>query len=139
MLGENLIGQMVIRLPLAIADPVERLRRIAAETAAEKAREHPELGAALGSRIARRTLLKILDRHPVSVTTADLPGPPQPLYLVGARLLEVFPVLPSSTGCPSVSAPCPTPASSPSWPPPTATPAPTSTSSPPASVTNCAV
>jgi diacylglycerol O-acyltransferase / wax synthase len=30
----------------------------------------------------------------VSVTTADVPGPPLPVYLAGARLLEVFPVLP---------------------------------------------
>jgi diacylglycerol O-acyltransferase len=30
----------------------------------------------------------------VSVTTADVPGPPQPVYLAGARVLEVFPVLP---------------------------------------------
>ena len=39
-------------------------------------------------------LLKVLDRYPVNVTTADVPGPPTPLYLAGARLLEVFPVLP---------------------------------------------
>jgi hypothetical protein len=39
-------------------------------------------------------LLKILNRRPVNVTTADLPGPQQPVYLAGARLLEVFPVLP---------------------------------------------
>jgi hypothetical protein len=30
----------------------------------------------------------------VNVTTADVPGPQAPLYLAGARLLEVFPVLP---------------------------------------------
>jgi hypothetical protein len=28
------------------------------------------------------------------VTTADLLGPPLPLYLAGARVLEVFPLLP---------------------------------------------
>jgi hypothetical protein len=28
------------------------------------------------------------------VTTADIPGPERPLYLAGARMLEVFPVLP---------------------------------------------
>ena len=32
--------------------------------------------------------------RPVSVTTADVPGPPVPVYLAGARLLEVFPVIP---------------------------------------------
>jgi diacylglycerol O-acyltransferase len=35
-----------------------------------------------------------LDRQPVSVTSADVPGPQTPLYLAGARLLEVFPLLP---------------------------------------------
>jgi len=45
------------------------------------------------SRLAHRALLAFLDRHPVSATTADVPGPPLPVYLAGARLLEVFPVL----------------------------------------------
>jgi len=35
-----------------------------------------------------------LDRQPVNVTSADLPGPPQPVYLAGAQVLEVFPLLP---------------------------------------------
>ena len=48
----------------------------------------------LDSRIARSALLKVLDRQPVNVTTADLPGPQNPQYLVGALLAEVFPVLP---------------------------------------------
>jgi diacylglycerol O-acyltransferase len=48
----------------------------------------------LRSRLARRALLKVLNRHPVNVTTADVPGPQEPVYLAGARLLEVFPVLP---------------------------------------------
>ena len=52
------------------------------------------MGSVLHSRIARRALLKLLDRNPVNVTSADLVGPPEPVYLAGARLLEVFPVLP---------------------------------------------
>lgn len=38
--------------------------------------------------------LLVAVRHPVSVTTADVPGPPRPVHLAGARLLEAFPVLP---------------------------------------------
>jgi hypothetical protein len=33
-------------------------------------------------------------RQRVNVTTASIPGPTMPLYLCGARVLEVFPVLP---------------------------------------------
>lgn len=39
-------------------------------------------------------MLKLIDRQRVNVTTGDLPGPEMPLYLAGARLIEVFPVLP---------------------------------------------
>ena len=90
----NLIGQIVVPLPIGVPDPSRRLAQIAAETAARKARSHPSLGAAFRSRTTRRVLLKVLDRYPVNVTTADVPGPQTPLYLAGARLLEVFPVLP---------------------------------------------
>jgi hypothetical protein len=90
----NLIGQMVVPLPLGVSDPGGRLEQIAAETTRRKAQTHPPLGALLRSRIARRALLKILDSRPVSVTTADVPGPPLPVYLAGARMLEVFPVIP---------------------------------------------
>jgi diacylglycerol O-acyltransferase / wax synthase len=39
-------------------------------------------------------VLKLLSRHPVNVTTADLIGPDRPAYLAGAQVLEVYPVLP---------------------------------------------
>jgi WS/DGAT/MGAT family acyltransferase len=90
----NLIGQMVVPLPVGTADPGLRLEQIAAETATRKVRSRPALGAVFGNRLAGRALLAVLGRRPVNVTTADLPGPRQPLYLAGARLLEVFPVLP---------------------------------------------
>lgn len=90
----NLIGQMVVPLPIGEPDPDRRLRRIAAETAKRKAAHRPDLGTMLHGRLARRALLMFLSRHPVSVTTADVPGPPAPIHLAGARVLEVFPVLP---------------------------------------------
>jgi diacylglycerol O-acyltransferase / wax synthase len=90
----NLVGQMVMSLPLGVPDPGRRLKQIAAETARQKARSHPNLGTMFRSRIARRALLAFLDRHPVNVTTANVPGPSLPVYLTGARLLEVFPMPP---------------------------------------------
>jgi diacylglycerol O-acyltransferase / wax synthase len=90
----NLIAQMVVPLPVGAVEPATRLQQIAAETAERKARSRPSLGTMLRSGIARWALLKILDRQPVNVTTADLAGPRVPLYFAGARVLEAFPVLP---------------------------------------------
>jgi WS/DGAT/MGAT family acyltransferase len=90
----NLIGQMVVPLPIGVPDPGRRLQLIAAETAKRKARSRPSLGTVFRSRIAQRVLVTALDRRPVNVTTADLAGPQLPVYLAGARLLEIFPVLP---------------------------------------------
>jgi diacylglycerol O-acyltransferase len=90
----NLIGQMMVPLPVGVSDPGQRLARIAAETRTRKATRPPSVGILLRSRMARRILLRLLDRQPVNLTSADLPGPPRPVYLAGARLLEVFPVLP---------------------------------------------
>ena len=90
----NLIGQMVVPLPLGVSDPVLRLQLIATETAQRKARSRPSLGKMPHRGIAGHAFLKLLDRQRVNLTSADIPGPQVPLYLVGARLLEVFPVLP---------------------------------------------
>jgi WS/DGAT/MGAT family acyltransferase len=90
----NLIGQMMVPLPVGESDPSSRLGAIAAETAVLKLDEHPATGVLLHSRFARRALLKLLDRNPVNVTSADLVGPAEPVYFAGARVLEVFPILP---------------------------------------------
>ncbi len=90
----NLIAQMVVPLPIGVSDPGLRLRRIAAETAQRKARSRPSVGKLPHRGVLGRTFLKLVNRQRVNVTTADLPGPVFPLYLAGARLLEVFPVLP---------------------------------------------
>jgi diacylglycerol O-acyltransferase / wax synthase len=90
----NLIAQMAVPLPLGIADPGLRLGEIAAETANRKARTRTSLGTLFGGRIARRLLLMAVVRQRVNVCSASIPGPQVPLYLAGAPVLEVFPVLP---------------------------------------------
>jgi WS/DGAT/MGAT family acyltransferase len=89
----NLIGQMVVPLPVETADPGRRLAQIARETTRRKARPRPSLGAMFRGPVSSALLLKLLNRHPVNVETADLPGPAEPLYFAGARVLEVFPLL----------------------------------------------
>jgi diacylglycerol O-acyltransferase len=90
----NLIAQMAVPLPLGVADPGRRLREIAAETANRKARTRTSLGTVFGGRVARRLLLMAVMRQRVNVCSASIPGPEVPHYLAGARVLEVFPILP---------------------------------------------
>jgi WS/DGAT/MGAT family acyltransferase len=90
----NEITQMVVELPIGVSDPTARLRLIAAETARRKTRARPSVGAMPLHGLAGRALLKLIERQRVNVESADLPGPPVPLYLAGARLLDLFPLLP---------------------------------------------
>jgi hypothetical protein len=71
-----------------------RLRRIAIETRRRKARSRPDLGKLFRGRLATKLLLKLVVAQHVNITTASIPGPPRTAYLAGARVLEVFPVLP---------------------------------------------
>ena len=90
----NQIGQMVVPLPIGVSDPFRRLQLITAETIKRKARSRPSVGKVPHRGIAAWAVLKLMERQRVNVESADLPGPPIPLYLAGARLLELFPVLP---------------------------------------------
>jgi diacylglycerol O-acyltransferase / wax synthase len=90
----NSIAQMVVPLPVGLSDPVQRLREITAETARRKARSRPSVGGLPTRGFVGRAMLKLIERQRVNVESADLPGPPIPLYLAGARVLEVFPLLP---------------------------------------------
>ena len=89
----NLIGQMVVPLPVGTADPLARLEAIAAETARRKARRRASLATLFRGRLVSGVLLKLMARRPVNVETADLPGPTEPVFLAGAEVLEVFPLL----------------------------------------------
>jgi diacylglycerol O-acyltransferase / wax synthase len=89
----NLISQMVVPLPVGTIDPHERLSRIAAESARRKATTRPSLGAVFRGRPLSALLLRRIIRQRINLTSADLPGPPQPLYFAGAQLRELFPLL----------------------------------------------
>ena len=52
------------------------------------------LGTLIRGPLVRRVLMFAVMRQRVNVTTASIPGPEVALYLAGARVLEVFPVLP---------------------------------------------
>lgn len=91
----NLIAQMAVPLDMAEAIAARRLDAVALETARRKERARTSLAVLLGvGSIGRRLLLMAVMRQRVNVTTACIPGPTVPLYLAGAPVLEVFPVLP---------------------------------------------
>jgi WS/DGAT/MGAT family acyltransferase len=91
----NLDGAMVVPLPLGEPDPVRRLRLIAAETTQRKKKSRPPAGTFMRNAAIQRAFLRYAARQRLmNVYLANVPGPPVPLYLAGARLLEVFPVVP---------------------------------------------
>ena len=103
---ENRVSVLMADLPVHIADPVERLAAIRTELADLKASNEAAAGetlvalgrltpypvASLGVRLAYR----LPQREIVTVTT-NVPGPGQPLYAMGRRLLEIIPYVPIAT------------------------------------------
>jgi diacylglycerol O-acyltransferase / wax synthase len=85
----------MLPLPIGEPDPVRRLRLIAAETAERKKKARPP-GSTLFwcPAIQRAFLRRMAGQRFTNGYVADVPGPPVPLYLAGAPLLEVFPLVP---------------------------------------------
>jgi WS/DGAT/MGAT family acyltransferase len=97
----NTVSALFVRLPIGERDPVRVLERVAQEVSADK-RRHQALAAS--------AFLHLLDPLPQSILGAlagvvqhqpffnvivtNVPGPPVPLYALGARLLEAFPIVP---------------------------------------------
>jgi WS/DGAT/MGAT family acyltransferase len=89
----NRISQLIVPLPIGVADPHERLRRISAEMARLKAVPRLPLGKTFGSRLLSRPMLKLVIRQRVNVSSADLIGPSSTRYFAGAEVLDLFPLL----------------------------------------------
>ena len=96
-------------LPVGNADPLERLRSIGGATRAIKQsdqiagsemvlRSLGQLPVALRARAARLAASPRL----YNLTVSNVPGPPLPLYVAGARVASVFPVIPL-TDCHALS------------------------------------
>jgi len=101
----NLVSAMFPTLPVDVADPVERLRRVAAETRALKERGQPQasslvlallgaLPAPLGALLARA----VPERPFLSTICTNVPGSHQVRSLLGRRILDVHPIVPLLQG-----------------------------------------
>jgi diacylglycerol O-acyltransferase / wax synthase len=93
----NQVGTIVLALPTWEPDAERRLERIVAQTRSAKAR--PRRPAAImdmivslaGSPIGRYLFLH---QRASNVLVTNVPGPPRPLFVLGARLLDVLPIPP---------------------------------------------
>jgi WS/DGAT/MGAT family acyltransferase len=99
----NRVSSWIVRLPVGEPDPRARLAAIHAETQRLKA-SRQALGVDLMMRVAEWTppvLLSLGARAasgPIHSIVTNVPGPQFPLYMLGARLLEMVPVVPLLDG-----------------------------------------
>lgn len=97
----NAVSAFFVRLPIHEADAAAALTSIASTTSAQK-RQHQELVVALVLRLlspfpqAVLSLTSWFLRHQpfFNLIVTNVPGPDVPLYVLGARMLEVFPIVP---------------------------------------------
>jgi WS/DGAT/MGAT family acyltransferase len=83
----NLVGILLVPVPVGEEDPIRRLEQIAQATA-ERKRLPPYQPAA---RFMQRAMIATMNRQRrINLLTSNLPGPSQPLYFAGAKVLEVF-------------------------------------------------
>jgi len=92
----NKPGWMMVPLPLGEPDPVRRLELIAAQTAARKHKARPQVGSGIFRFAAgqRAWYRHFPQQRSVNLVVTNVAGPPVPLYLAGAPLLELFPMMP---------------------------------------------
>jgi diacylglycerol O-acyltransferase / wax synthase len=92
----NNIGTVIVKLPVDQPAPCASLADIAAGSAKAKATQRAVVTPGVMSVLARSGLMRLYIRHQnvINVLTTNLPGPPVPLYLAGARLLDATAISP---------------------------------------------
>lgn len=100
---DNQISMLLAFLPVDITDPVERLRTVHHRLLMLKASNEAEAGEALTALAKHepfppvswglRLAMRLPQRSVITVTT-NVPGPRRPLYILGHRMLEIFPYVP---------------------------------------------
>ncbi len=99
----NQVSAVFADLPVGIADPVERLTAVTAQLSGLKGRGmalgvesmleavelFPPTMFSLAARLAAR-----MPQRSISTVTTNVPGPQIPMYLLGHRMLEMFPYIP---------------------------------------------
>jgi WS/DGAT/MGAT family acyltransferase len=97
----NKVSAMFVSLPVDGRSATERLEAVAAQTRDLKERQQA-LGAEMIMGVTdyiAPTLMslaaRVVHRQPfINLVVTNIPGPQSPLYMMGARLLEAFPIVP---------------------------------------------
>ena len=103
---ENRVSALLAYLPVDVAEPVERLDAVRTQLSTLKASKEATAGEAIVSlaryipfpvaSLGTRVAFRLPQREIVTVTT-NVPGPRQPLYGLGRRLVEIIPYVPIAT------------------------------------------
>jgi WS/DGAT/MGAT family acyltransferase len=98
----NQVAMWLVTLPIDDPDPISRLEKIKIETSKLRA-TNQALGAATLVELSRGTPLTILSlanrvvgpmMRPFNLTVTNVPGPQFPMYLLEARMLANYPIVP---------------------------------------------
>ena len=98
----NQVAMLLAELPVSEPDPIERLKKVIAVTTELKKESNQTAGAELLEDVAdlttKRLILDIsreaIRRHAYHVVVTNIPGPPLRLYMLGAQLKAMFPLVP---------------------------------------------
>lgn len=97
----NRVSLLVVDLPVSEPDPIHRLRRVREETARLKQSAQARGAAALQA-LSDRTVASLFvtfarlaaTTHSYNMIVTNVPGPQRPLFLLGSRMREIYPVVP---------------------------------------------
>jgi hypothetical protein len=97
----NRISFVFVELPCDEPDPVRRLAQVKSAMDERKEAGEPEAAQMVLDAIAYapRTVQRVVSRAAASarafnLVVSNIPGPPVPLYMLGCKLEEVYPVVP---------------------------------------------
>jgi hypothetical protein len=101
----NHVSSWVVPLPLGLDDPIEQLERIEEITTDLKENDAAlavdsvmEMAEWIPGPVLERALGAIGNTAPVNMIVTNVPGPQIPLYLAGAKLLAMYPIVPLIPG-----------------------------------------
>jgi len=95
----NRVSSWIVQLPVGEIEPLRRLERLHAVTQ-ELKESRQALGVEMMMAMAEWTPTVLLSlgaraaSGPINMIVTNVPGPQVPLYMLGARLLEAFPLVP---------------------------------------------